>query len=154
MIEPHDLVVLDTNVLIHLMRRRAAGRYLSRRYRLDDMAVTPIVCVVTVGECFSFAEYNGWGPAKRDALRDRLSALIVVDIHHEPVIEAYAKLDVASRRMGRKMSKNDLWIAAVAMSQDAALLTTDGDFGHLSSTHVRVEHVPAESLPRDSPRRS
>lgn len=152
--KPDDVVVLDTNVLIHLLRGRAAGRYLSRRYRLSALDLTPLICIVTVGECFAFAAYNGWGPAKLDALRKHLSELIVIDISSEAVIDAYARLDGTSRRLGRRMSKNDLWIAAVASVHDAVVLTTDGDFEHLDAGHVRIEHVSGSTLPRDLPSRS
>jgi tRNA(fMet)-specific endonuclease VapC len=146
-----DVIVLDTNILIHLARNKPAGRYIAARYGLISAPLLPLICVVTLGECFVFADYHGWGAPKKDELRTRLSELVVVDIHNQAVIEAYAELDIASRRMGKRMSKNDLWIAAVAKTQDAVLLTTDKDFEHLDSGHIRVEYVPNETLPRGKP---
>lgn len=62
------------------------------------------------------------------------------------MIHAYARLDVESRKLGRRMGKNDLWIAAVACVQSAVILTTDSDFDHLHPTSVRVECVDVVSL--------
>jgi predicted nucleic acid-binding protein len=77
-----------------------------------------------------------------------LAKLQIVDVFSESVLLAYARLDVTSREMGRMMSKNDLWIAAMAMTQDAVLLTLDGDFLHLHPAMVRVEHCRPEELPK------
>jgi predicted nucleic acid-binding protein len=62
------------------------------------------------------------------------------------VIAAYARLDQESRKVGRTMGKNDLWIAAVAAVQGAVILTTDKDFDHLHPTHVRIERVEVSML--------
>jgi tRNA(fMet)-specific endonuclease VapC len=43
------------------------------------------------------------------------------------------------------MGKNDLWIAAVAIVQEAVVLTTDQDFDHLNPTFLRVECVRLRS---------
>lgn len=40
MIRHDDNVILDTNVLVHLARRKAAGRYLRGHYRLDHLLLT------------------------------------------------------------------------------------------------------------------
>jgi predicted nucleic acid-binding protein len=44
------------------------------------------------------------------------------------------------------MSKNDVWIAAIAKVQGAALLTTDQDFQHLQPAVVQVEYVDPAAL--------
>ncbi len=61
------------------------------------------------------------------------------------MIDTYARLDHESRKLGRRMGKNDLWIAAVASVQGAVILTTDKDFDHLHPTMVRVERCPLKS---------
>ena len=60
---------------------------------------------------------------------DQLLAQVVwVDINHPDVLNEYGELDHESELIGRKMGKNDLWIAATAKVSGATLLTTDGDF--------------------------
>ena len=82
------------------------------------------------------------------ALDELLRELPIAEISSEPVIAAYARLDQESRKLGRKMGKNDLWIAAVAAVQGAVILTTDKDFDHLHPTWVDREWVdPTSKLP-------
>lgn len=78
--------------------------------------------------------------------------LVVVDINHPSVIDAYVELDLLSQRHpdgARNMGKNDLWIAACAKAAGATLLTTDNDFSHLIPEHVDGEVVdPAVTSPK------
>lgn len=143
-----DNVILDTNVLVHIARRKAAGRYLRGHYRLDHLDYPPMISVVTVGECYSLAEAGNWGPQKRETLSKWLTKLQIIDVFSESILQAYARIDVTSRRLGRPMSKNDLWIAAMAMTHEAVLLTLDGDFLHLHPELVRVEHCRSDDLPK------
>jgi tRNA(fMet)-specific endonuclease VapC len=141
-----DLVVLDTNVLVHLIRGRAAGRALDHRYGLSTATMRPFVCIVTVGECLAIARSNAWGPQKTGALQDLLRELVVVDISDARVLDAYAEIDAFTRAKGNKMGKNDLWIGAVARSQGAWLLTLDTDFLAVYPELIDVEHVDPRSL--------
>ncbi len=43
------------------------------------------------------------------------------------------------------MGKNDLWIAAVANVSQAALMTTDSDFDHLSPSHLTLDRIDQNS---------
>jgi len=62
------------------------------------------------------------------------------------VIQEYARLDHESRNIGRRMGKNDLWIAAVASVQGAVIVTTDEDFDHLNPAFVKVERIDVATL--------
>ena len=68
-------------------------------------------------------------------------------------MEEYADIDAFSQRnhptmqlsgSARKMSKNDLWIAATASVFEATLLTTDSDFDHLHNIFFNVEYINPE----------
>lgn len=133
-----EIVVLDTSVLVHLVRGRAAGRMLDRRHGLTLAELRPLICIVTVGECLAIARHNGWGSHKQARLESVLRELVVVDIDDARVLGAYAELDAFTRAKGNKMGKNDLWIGAVTRAQGAWLLTLDADF---------LEHVDPRSLP-------
>lgn len=65
--------------------------------------------------------------------------LIVLEVNLVPVLERYAVLDMHSREQGRKMGKNDLWIAATAAATNSTLVSTDRDFDHIDP--AIVSHV-------------
>lgn len=79
-----------------------------------------------------------------------LRELPVADVSSEAVIQAYARIDHESRQLGRRMGKNDLWIAAVASVQGAVLVTTDQDFDHLTPMLVKVERIDVGSFVKPS----
>ncbi|PRP94761.1 type II toxin-antitoxin system VapC family toxin [Enhygromyxa salina] len=141
------LVVLDTNILVHLVRGKAPGRHLDSTYELSSAAVRPLISVTTVGECLSLAKQFGWGSEKEKVLLDLLKQLVVVDINDSSVLDAYADIDFASRKNGNTMGKNDLWIAAVAVAANGWLLTTDKDFLPLDPDFLPVEWVNPQALP-------
>lgn len=96
------LVVLDTNILVHLVRGRAAGCHLDSTYGLSTAAVRPLISVTTVGECLSLAKQFGWGSSKEKLLVGLLKQLVVVDINDPKVLDAYADIDFASRKGGEQ----------------------------------------------------
>jgi tRNA(fMet)-specific endonuclease VapC len=148
---PGEQLVLDTNVLLHWLRGREAGEKLRALYELGSRRPRPIVPVVVKGELLSLALQFGWGAERQRALEDLLRELPVADVSAEVVVREYAQLDHDSQKMGRKMGKNDLWIAAIAKVQRAILLTTDQDFAHLHPTFIQVEYVELASLQAPMP---
>lgn len=148
MTPPAGLVVLDTNVLVHLVRGKATGRKLDSDYGLSTAVQRPIISVTTVGECLSLAKQFNWGSAKINLLLGLFKQLVVADINDSKVLDAYASIDFATRTSGNKMAKNDLWIAAVAVAAGAWVLTTDKDFLPLDPDFLKVEWVDPNSLPR------
>ncbi|MFO0682866.1 MAG: type II toxin-antitoxin system VapC family toxin [Sandaracinus sp.] len=143
---PHEPLVLDTNIVVQWLRGKAGAERLRADYDLGGRRPRPVLPVVVKGEILSFARQNGWGTAKMDRLHALVAELPVADISSEAVIDAYAVLDELSIRAGRRMEKNDLWIAAVARVLGAVLLTTDGDFEVLHPGMIRVERLDALTL--------
>ena len=134
-----DLYLLDTNVILALVRAKELGQHIDERFGLRSSSQRPLVSVVSLGEAQVLARRNGWGEPKLAALENALDNLIVVDINHRAVIDAYVELDLhsqAHREGARNMGKNDLWIAACAKAAGAVLLTTDKDFDHLIPDYV------------------
>lgn len=146
-----DQLVLDTNILVHWMRGKDAGEKLKADYRLGERRPRPILPLVVKGEIKSLALQFGWGEAKHEALDGLLRELPVADIASEQVIQEYARLDYESRKLGRRMGKNDLWIAAVASVQDAVVMTTDQDFDHLNPKFLKVEYIDVATLTEPGP---
>lgn len=139
-------LVLDTNILVYWLRGKAAGVKLKADYELGARRPRPIVPVVVKAEIKSLALKFEWGSAKHRAVDELLRDLPIADISSETVIDAYARLDNESKRLGRRMGKNDLWIAALAAVQNAVVVTTDQDFDHLNPQIVSVERIDIATL--------
>ncbi len=79
------------------------------------------------------------------ALEHLLNQFVLIDINDPQVIDHYADIDCHSQVVGRKMGKNDLWIAAVARVTAAPLMTTDADFDHLQGTHLTIVKIDQQT---------
>ena len=128
--------LLDTNILVHLVRNNDLGKYVDATYGLSAGTNPFILSVVTVGELYALAIKFGWGAAKRAALDALLINFTWVDISDPQILAAYGEVDGWSQSVGRKMGKNDVWIAATARATNTTVLTTDTDFDHLHPVHV------------------
>ena len=126
--------LMETNILIHLARKDRTGDALRAGHDIVSGRHPTYACVVSRGEADSFALCNDWGARRCQRLTDSFDQLHgVLDISPTAVIDEYARIDHASRSIGRRMGKNDLWIAAVAVAYQLTLLTTDADFDHLAA---------------------
>ena len=149
MIASDALVLLDTTILVHLARGKAAGRKLRDDYELADRTERPAISVVTVGECLALAKKLNWGPGKVTRLKEIFYELVVVDINRPSVLDKYSEIDPYAEQNGLGgISKNDLWIASCAAAAGAILLTNDHDFVALNDVFLTVEYVDPSSLPR------
>src|SRR5258708_27068170 len=92
---PAPVYLLDTNILLHLIRGKYTGLHIEATFQLRKQLYTPFICVVTHGEIWSLARENGWGQAKRRALEVMLSNLVTVDINVDQVFEAYVEIEEA-----------------------------------------------------------
>jgi tRNA(fMet)-specific endonuclease VapC len=130
--------LLDTCVMFLLARGEEPGRLIDQRFGLSSAAERPLVSIVSHAELHLLALSNGWGVKKLSALAATLANVVTVELLSGPIPEAYVEMALASRRhrpSARKMTDNDLWIAATAKVTRATLLTTDKDFTHLSPNH-------------------
>jgi tRNA(fMet)-specific endonuclease VapC len=124
----NGLVLLDTNILLHVIRATSLAAQIDTEHSLRRRSDRPLVSIVTVGESLAFAKKNGWGTPKTSKLRELIHQLVIVDINPDDIIEQYASLDAYCEAHGKVLGKNDLWIAATAAVTGALLLTTDKDF--------------------------
>lgn len=142
--------LLDTNILVYLIRGNALGKAIEANFALSGSLSRCLISVVTVGEMYSLARQWSWGQKKLDQLQAILSQLVWIDINHPDILETYGELDDISNRAGRSMGKNDLWIAATAKVSGTTLLTLDGDFDHLAAAHltrIRVNDKTGQAIP-------
>ena len=137
--------LLDTNIVVALVRGRDLASYLDRTYSLTSGRYPSYVSVVVLGEARSLSFQFGWSAPRKAALAGTLALFTAVDIAYEDVIQAYADIDHASAAGGVKMGKNDLWIAATARVFDLTLLTTDHDFDYLHGVWIDREWVDPAS---------
>ena len=128
--------LLDTNIILALMRWNALGKQIDQAYGLRANLNRSLISVVSVGELLSLTRQLNWGRAKVDRLNALIDQLIVLDINEPSILDAYGEVDSHSRAMGRKMGKNDVWIAATARAAMVTLLTTDADFDHLDGSWI------------------
>lgn len=132
-------LLLDTSVLVHLIRRDATGTAMDEAYGLSARSERPLISVVSIGELYSLARQWNWGPSKIARLRALVRELVVVDIRNETVLQRYAEIDRYLAKIGRRIGDNDTWIAATAAAADAILLTNDEGFDPLNaSTLLKV----------------
>jgi predicted nucleic acid-binding protein len=138
--------LLDTNIILALVRRNDLGLFLEAAYGVSALAHQFTVAVVTVGELYALANKLAWGAARRAAMVRQIAPFDVQNIDQR-VIAAYAEIDATSDAIGRPMGKNDAWIAATARVLDATLLTTDRDFDHLHGPWIDRDWVDPASKP-------
>ena len=149
------IYTLDTNILVHAIRESNLFLKLNENLKLTNSINKNIISAVTIGELYSLAVCNRWGSKKKEKIEILLKEFNVVPIADRRFFhEAYADIDAYSQSnhptmtlsgSARKMSKNDLWIAATACVFESTLLTTDGDFDHLHNTFFRVEYIDSAS---------
>ena len=138
------LYLLDTNILVHAVRRDSVWDRLQARYQLLSIDPTPLVSVVTTGEVRSLAYQWGWATTKREQMEFVLGYFKVASILDPAVVETYAVIDFRLQLRGHALGKNDLWIAATAGVTRATLLTTDKDFDTLHPAFLTREWIEAE----------
>jgi len=126
--------LLDTNVLVALIRGNPLGKRIDSQYDLSANLNRSMISVVTVGELYSLGRKFGWKEKKLETLASLLAEIVWIDIHHQEVFEAYAEIDCyleQTVKPAQPIGHNDFWIAATARAAGATLLTTDRDFDPL-----------------------
>ena len=141
-IPPTKLLLLDTTILVDLMRDTPTGRKIDRDFRLSARPERPLLCSIVEGEILGVARYRGWGEKMMADLQALFDQLVRVPSSHHAVIDAYATIYADAHRNGFPRGENDLWIAATAKATNAAVLTSDNDFLWLNGRHIDVHHVP------------
>ena len=123
--------LLNTNILLAYIRAGSIYAAVESKYTLWTATPAPIISIVTEGEIRVLAEEFSWGAAKRQLMEDLLTRFTAIPLPFADAIDRYVEVSEFSRKAGRALGKNDLWIAATAIATGATLLTTDRDFDHL-----------------------
>lgn len=135
------LYLLDTNILVHLVREDAVAHRLLLQYELLLRQPCPLICEVTHGELRSLALQFAWGARRTARTLELLDYFETVPIGSPTLYGVYATIDQYCVAHGRSLGDNDVWIAATTGLAAATLLTTDRDFDPLHGLFFRREWV-------------
>lgn len=72
---PSRLLLLDTNIVIHLVRDGTVGQAIDSRFQLRARPERPLTSVITLGEALAFAQHRNWGSDIIARLRELLRRL-------------------------------------------------------------------------------
>ena len=136
-----ELCVVDTCVLVHLIRQNATGQMIEEQYGLSGRTEKPLLSSIVEGELRALARVWGWGDRKVGALELLLDELVRVDAGLPEVVHQYARLYAECRRAGALPGENDLWLAATTRAVGGVLYTCDSDFLWFHPDHIHVCHI-------------
>src|SRR5262245_32927932 len=95
------LLLLDTNIVLHVARGKATGEALDKAFGLRARAERPLISIITVGELLAFARRRNWGEAKITRLQQLTEEFVVIDVRNQAVLEKYAEIDAYLVKRGR-----------------------------------------------------
>jgi predicted nucleic acid-binding protein len=142
--------LLDTNIVLIYAQASPLAKLIEKDIALLSGDNMLFVSVVTVGEVESLMFQRQYGEKKKQAFRQLLKSLTIIDINIEEVISRYAEIDAFSQgkhpskplnTSSRNMGKNDLWIAATSSVYNMVLITTDYDFNHLEGEYLSLKCI-------------
>jgi tRNA(fMet)-specific endonuclease VapC len=137
----HKIVLLDTNVLVEIIRGSSLAEWIEAKYQLSSRPERPLISIVTVGEILALAKKFGWGDEKTRNLHDLIRQYVTVDISALTIIDFYAQISYHLESTGQKIPQNDMWIAATAAAAQAVLLTLDKHLDRLTSVFIEIEWI-------------
>jgi predicted nucleic acid-binding protein len=148
--------LLDTNILVLMIKSKAFYLYFEENF-LRNTENHFCLCFVSLGELDSIAVQNQWGAPKLKAMGELLKKLEIIPLNNKTYSQSYAIIDAFSQGKlrenplpagisSRNMGKNDLWIASVAYSLKATLVTTDKDFFHLQDVWFPIVYIDIQQF--------
>ena len=87
-----DLLLLDTNILVALVRAGPLGQFIESQYHLTTQPFRPLISVVSVGEALKLTREFNWKEEKVRRLQALLGNLVQLDLNHPDILEAYAEI--------------------------------------------------------------
>jgi tRNA(fMet)-specific endonuclease VapC len=89
--------ILDTNILIALIRENAVVKMELAKMGAFQPQNTTSISIASVGEILSFALQNNWGNTKRNNLEALIARLKPIPIAKRDLVDAYAEIDTYSK---------------------------------------------------------
>lgn len=148
--------LFDTNIFVLLVKNEKFGKFIEQIYQ-NNSSENLYYSYITLGELDSIIKQNNWGTKKIRELNIILKGFQLLDgvsmelIRNYGTIDAYSQGKLKNKPLpvglsSRNMGKNDLWIAATALSIQATLITTDQDFDHLNQVFIEVRYVDVQNF--------
>jgi len=140
--------VLDTGIILHYVRQTDLSQKIESELNLLSPKVLPLIASVSIGEIEGFMQRRKWGEKKIKRFKSLISKIVVIDLaaEDEKLMKSYATLwnysknSLPDQKLGKSIGigQNDVWIAALAKTANAELVTSDSDFEHLNNTWITV----------------
>jgi tRNA(fMet)-specific endonuclease VapC len=129
-------VLLDTTVasLLHPKKKDDALR---AKYEPHMEGQILALSFQSVAELWSWAEENNWGAKQREGLTVFLQRFLVIPYDLD-LAQAWAKVGMHCKKIGRRLESGDAWIAATAIRYKIPLLTHDRDHVGLNYPDLQV----------------
>jgi predicted nucleic acid-binding protein len=99
--------------------------------------VTQTICFQTIAEMREGALLAGWGTKRRAELEVFLRRFAFAPVS-DAVSHEWARIRAEGRRNGQRLEAGDAWIAAVAATLGAPVVTHDSDFNEVSCPGVEI----------------
>lgn len=148
-------IVLDSSILIAMVKNANFRIFFEANYRSEEYEF--LACFANEVEPLSMAKRRKWGQKKRSFLSETFSTLKFINEVSPAIKEAYVEMEAYSmgqhpaRKLpqgvsAKRIGQNDLWIAATAYTENAALLTMDADFLILQDEFIEVLFIDVEDF--------
>lgn len=132
---PTGPLLLDTNVIVALLRRRGpVAEYLGQAGPL-------FLSAVSFGELWHGAEKSSQRDGQLRHLEALCEGIAILDANRH-VASVYGRLVHTLELGGRRIPSNDIWIAATALGHDLPLCTGDRHFAVVEG--LRLWPLPGE----------
>jgi tRNA(fMet)-specific endonuclease VapC len=123
--------LLDTNIVIAIFAKEAKVQ----AYLVNATEV--FVPVIVLAELY-YGAYKSLHVTENIAKINQFAAKNAVLISDTATAQTYGQIKNALRAKGRPIPENDIWIAAIAMQYNLALVTRDGHFGEVDGLIIET----------------
>jgi tRNA(fMet)-specific endonuclease VapC len=123
--------LLDTNIVIAVFAKEA-------KVQTQLVSATEVfVPAIVIGELY-YGAYKSSRVTENIVKIKHFAANNTVLGSDTKTAEAYGQIKNALRAKGRPIPENDIWIAAIAMQYNLALVTRDGHFGEVDGLLIET----------------
>jgi tRNA(fMet)-specific endonuclease VapC len=123
--------LLDTNIVIAIFAKEA-------KMQAHLVSATEVfVPTIVLGELY-YGAHKSSRLAENIAKINEFAANSVVLVSDTAKAQSYGEIKNALRAKGRPIPENDIWIAAIAMQYNLALVTRDSHFGEVDGLVIET----------------
>jgi tRNA(fMet)-specific endonuclease VapC len=127
------MIVIDTSVLIDALHRKQSA--LRKILELEETGETLCTTQINVLELYKGVHNPTRSEKGLEKVKKLLEALVILNID-EDTYEMFGELSAELRRRGDAIGDFDELIASIALTHEAALVSTDSHFQHVSGLTI------------------